>query len=101
MSGIPAWVRPGAKCISLYDFPDARAHGFDAPRAGTIYTVREIDQGPGVYDCIRVMEITNPTCDDGWEPSWVIKRFRPVVTRSQEQDVAIFRPILDQVPVDA
>jgi hypothetical protein len=32
---------------------------------------------------------------------WAVEAFRPLVTRSQEQDLAIFRPILDHVREDA
>lgn len=97
---IPSWVKVGAKCISLYDFHDAQKAGFDAPHRGAIYTVREIDEGPGFYDCIRVVEITNPLCDDGWEPSWVIHRFRPLVSKTEPEDLAVFRRIADLAGVD-
>lgn len=96
MSGIPAWAVRGAKCIFI-DVDGMGDWGDDEPHAATpepnaiLTVVKAVEFDDGVY--VKTAEF--PTV------GIAVECLRPLVTRSQEQDMAIFRPILDQVQVDA
>lgn len=100
-----AWAKPGVKCVCVTDvgFDAALKYGMAIPFAGRTYTIREVrefDFGVGVL----LAEVVNRPAE--WangvsEAAWQIECFRPLVTRTQEQDVAIFMPMLRTEKADA
>lgn len=96
---LPAWAFRGARvvCIKACD---------DGPALRERCVISEvIDDARGPFAPYAYIEGY-----DGWiavseskrkRTGYSVWHFRPLVTRSQEQDMAIFRPILDQVPVEA
>lgn len=96
-----AWAKPGVKCVLVEDnWPAGSFYGTEVlPVVGTAYTVRELVQIQGFLLC-RLVEIRNPTLDyrQGFmECAFDVGRFRPLVVRTQEQDVALFTPYLAPV----
>lgn len=103
MSGsIPSWVRVGAKvvCVNGYGWQKGRTMSWwrfirilliGAPCAGCVYTI----DGTGLGS-----ETENPVIAlrgfDGW---YQVSNFRPLITKSQEQDVGLFVHHLDDVRV--
>lgn len=104
-----AWARPGVKCVCVATSHAALDLGFAAPIVGRVYTIREVLDGPrfsdGVIDHgVRLVEIVNPPARFGTtttEPAWVVAKFRPIITKTQEQDVAMFMQNLTKVGEDA
>lgn len=106
MNGIPAWAVPGAKVVCVDGMPSwnyfkGRPAKYSAlPVLGEIYTISQavwhqwpFRSGVGLH----LLEIQRA----GKVSPYILERFRPLVTRSQEQDVAIFRHHLDGHKVDA
>jgi hypothetical protein len=85
----PSWAVPGARVVVVDNGPTplGNASGLSLNQIVTIKSIR--------FDGCLLIDAGRPRY--GFRPS----RFRPLVTRSHEQDMAIFRPILDQIPVDA
>lgn len=102
MSSIPSWAVRGARvvCIESFIYRNSvqREHAPVLPQKGTAYTIADVDicGSTGVVDLILVEIVTKPF--RGEEIAWDIDHFRPLVTRTQEQDLAIFMPLLDHVP---
>lgn len=92
MSDIPSWARVGAKVVCIADAVAIVGVdlGFPLFKAGDIYTIGgvEVDPDYGVFLWFKGHDSRHSGHIDG---------FRPLITRSQEQDMAIFRPILDQL----
>jgi hypothetical protein len=96
MTGIPAWAALGAKVAALPgngEWRDALDQPTTGPEGGEVCTITEIDAGfDGVF-------IGLAGYGDGL---FDLVRFRPVVPpKALDDDLSIFRPILDQIPVDA
>jgi hypothetical protein len=103
VSGVPAWAVRGAKVVCVAEswggpenHPDVAPPSF-APAKGAELTIAGIDQGAFLFFA-ELPEVYETPLGIG-QVSWPVDAFRPLVTH--EQDMAIFRPILDQVPVDA
>lgn len=91
-----SWARRGARCVCIpgngrsADTAD-RSHKVDGPRKGDQVTVLSVEHEPhGVY-----LEFAEWPC-----LTFRAAAFRPVVERSQEQDVAVFAHHLVQEAVD-
>lgn len=103
--GIPSWARVGAKvvCIKHATNPITLAHPH--PIKDCIYTIRKVVTNDAGSFGLLLREIVLATWTIGsrFEPGFVIEGFRPLVTRSQDQDVAQFRKLLAHQPegVDA
>ena len=90
MTGIPSWARKGAKVVYL-----GRAAPVASPRhhplsKGSVYTVRSALLHPEtgsvglLLDEVRNMLHPRLRLELGYS----VKRFRPLVTRTQEQDIS-------------
>jgi len=100
---IPSWARVGAKVVYIYrgPTPTGRYAQEVRPLAGEIYTVRDvITERDG--DGFRLVEIRNPemlySSHDGChvtETYFAIRSFRPLITRTQADDIELFRPLLN------
>lgn len=108
-----AWAKVGAKCVCIRE-PNAsqRLSGAAYPVKGQVYTVRDVRVvtfGKGAGDvCLLLEEIYNPAQLNAYlgrqsplEPGMPVDAFRPLITRTQEEDLAIFRPLLETVGKDA
>jgi hypothetical protein len=101
---IPSWAKPGAKVVCV----DAEMVTGPSPLCvGGIYTVtfaylckgapRGAFKGP--HPCVVLAEVRNtfsPTRHGGFSAD----RFRPLAFRTQEQDVALFKSLLNPTLVD-
>lgn len=99
MSGIPAWAVPGAKVVCIRTM--TRRNGGPVPVVGQTYVVRHPHVSPFGDAVIGLEEIVDPLANyklaPGLGPFWLVEWFRPLVTRSQEQDIAThFRDLLRQ-----
>lgn len=101
------WAVPGAKVVCVHRKPlwdILIAYGCTLPKERGVYTVREVYSYKGLVG-VRLDEIMNPNIpfrDAGLaEPSFGVKYFRPLVTKTQEQDIEMFRKIVNQEPVTA
>lgn len=95
---IPSWARVGAKVVCV---DDTAILGSLPLSVGSIYTIVGVTVPPkNKHRVGRLLlaDVTNPLTGDG---AFGITRFRPLITKSQEQDVAIFRHLLDTTRADA
>lgn len=105
-----AWVVPGAKCVLVEPNPEwvgpDMPNAVSVPVVGKPYTIRKVGRcfaEPAITleeICNRPMMVEGPP-DVLWEACFALWRFRPLVTRTIEQDVAIFAPWLHDQPVEA
>lgn len=92
-----SWVKPGVKCVCI-DGGSPRSRGFELfgqfPVTGGIHTVDSVflsATDPG-KTLLRLSEL-KVDLRYGWDAA----RFRPLVTRTQEQDLEHFLTILNTV----
>lgn len=85
-----AWARPGVKCVCVDGRP--WLDDFDNPTTGpalnevlTVATHPFLDRG---LVCIRFEEWPGP------EEIFVVESFRPLVRKSQSEDVALIKSLL-------
>lgn len=100
-----AWAVPGTKVICV----DASDLGADLGviKKGATYTIRSVQvqtDFTGKTDlAFRLQEVIRETCrvtgqqDLGFRAN----RFRPLTTRTQSEDVALFRKLLETAGADA
>lgn len=101
-----AWAKPGVKCVcvdaSNWNATDDRNLSWaELPVEGELYVIREVVNFGGLAG-LRLVGINNPLipCVYG-EIAFNVSRFRPLITRSQEDDVALFRKLLVPEGADA
>ncbi len=103
-----AWAKPGVKCLFVgggldkaSDFPLLQGK----PEHGVVYTIRDTKMGTRGH-CkgelvLRLCETSVRPNGEAWEDAWLaVSTFRPLVTRTQEQDVALFTHLLEGKPVE-
>lgn len=95
-----AWAVPGTKVICIWRQPwitrrrvNAAEYGIAVPEYRRIYTIRDVEMFDGGLG-LRFVEIDNRG-RTAREAAFMVERFRPFVTRTIEQDVAIFAPLLN------
>lgn len=96
MDGLSSWVRVGSRVVCVETF-SASPYAETLPVKGEVYTIREV-AWCGLECGVHLREIENPVREymHGWSEAYFsIDGFRPLITRSQEQDVALFAPLLD------
>jgi hypothetical protein len=77
------------------------------PEVGVVYTIREVRTvtiGPNAgQPCLFLEGIFNPVIETlgNKEPGMPISAFRPLISKTQEQDVELFRHLLSPSPIDA
>lgn len=100
-----SWAKVGAKCVCI----DARWESWHSAcplRVGAVYTVVAVGRaapnaGPfaGECDTVTLAEVSNPTSyihGDGF----AVARFRPVITKTQAQDVEMFLRLASPSPLE-
>jgi hypothetical protein len=95
------WAVPGAKCVCIKSAWAPRAFNGEpipdnAPQVGDVLTIRKVIDEPTVSGGAALSFKEQRPQD--W---FAIAGFRPLVTHSQEHDVALFTPILHGQPVGA
>lgn len=95
-----AWAKPGVKCVCV----DAVMQGPSPLERGAVYELASIIPAQpafiGRYRApaanVRLKGVSNPYNSTG---TFAVERFRPLITRTQEQDVAAFHHHLAGAPV--
>lgn len=85
---IPAWARVGAKVVCVDASPDA--HGQMYLRERKTYTI----YASHLSGHLQLIEVPREHEDDAW---YLVSRFRPLITRTQSEDVAQFLSLLDSI----
>lgn len=95
---IPSWAVKGAKvvCVDAEPLDNHTWHPSEAPKAGAVYTVARafIHNGDAI---VHLAELARELVSRklwGPECGYAIERFRPLILRSQEQDMELFHPLL-------
>jgi hypothetical protein len=109
-----SWAKPGVKCVCIRTAPLAlRVAGANYPEVGVVYTVRKVvitSFGPHKGEpSLLLEEVVNtpainprlfPDVHSPLEASMPVDAFRPLITRTQEQDIALFHHLLSPSPAD-
>lgn len=92
------WAKPGVKCVCVDndEHPElvvGRDYTIISSRAP--WVLAQGKYGNKSRFLIEVSGVRN------WDGSvfFAVERFRPLITKTQEQDVALFRHILDGLPI--
>lgn len=108
-----AWAQVGAKVVCINADPYTHRHliegagfkpnliaGFPLVK-GETYTIESVVAHPVLAaTCIRLVEVASRGSSAiGDDPGYIISRFRPLVTKTLEQDLAIFLPLLTDLRV--
>ncbi len=83
-------------CVMQFDWSNAlgNAHeGKPLPVKGQVYTIFEVEENPWVKSqMILILE------EIGTTAGFAIEGFRPIVTKTQEEDVEVFRKLVIGAP---
>lgn len=88
------WARPGVRCVCIDDEPKGAkwATEEEAPLRGCIYTIKDAfidDDGWLTFDLIEIeRDQVSIEFWSGRRIGYAAWRFRPLVTRTQSQDIA-------------
>ena len=99
LGGIPSWAVPGAKVVCTVDYSKKVTADWRGiirvPALHEVLTIREVVFAPTTgRPCLRFVEIVNPIAFSYGERGFNLTHFRQLVTRTEEQDVAVFAPLL-------
>ena len=98
MSSVNTWPSVGMKCVCIKRGPWTVAYGCLPggevfPEYGDVLTIRDVEDGD-----LRFVEIVNPRVRVGnTETTFSVTRFRPLVTKTQAEDIALFLSIANEV----
>lgn len=93
---VPSWAKPGVKCVCVNNdgwYRDGTPFESDV-RLNGVYTIVEVITDSRGHVGISLWG--QPLGE-----YYNVTQFRPLITKSQEQDVALFRHHLDGLPVGA
>lgn len=102
-----SWAKPGVKCVCIAS-PERVEAGRrkrpwgNFPSSGGIYTIRGSVFGSNGQHFILLEEVQNPprlSTVGVVEWGFPVSGFRPLITRTQQQDVELFRSLLTDLPV--
>jgi hypothetical protein len=94
MDSLPSWARPGVKVVCVIPF--TANVGTKAIKKGAQLTISSVESY-GQYTGLRFLELKNDLSktDAGtMERLYVSYAFRPLISKSIEDDLAIFAPLL-------
>jgi hypothetical protein len=97
MSGIPAWAVKGAKVVCIQGGQpgcNGDLYGVGYPKTREVVTIDGVFLRKRDGRCLLTL-IEYPSGNTGG--GWNVANFRPLVTRSQDQDIALFVHHLDSV----
>lgn len=98
-----SWAKPGVKVVCIAP-PSGNRHllPVTGPAVGGVYTIRAVVSGHDKdRDRVGLLleEIHNPKSPTfGVEYGFYIERFRPLITKTQEQDIEMFLRIASKAP---
>ena len=97
-----SWARPGVKVVCV-DGAFSKSSG-DLPVVGRVYTIVWV----GHWDwfntsgtAVHLAEVNRKPDCDGVKNPFGLRRFKPLITRTQSDDVALIKSLLISNPVDA
>lgn len=95
-----SWARPGVKCefLGIPEGVNPDSRFIEIPVVGAVYTIRDVDADSYGEVVVRLREIRNPvvrTQEGMLERAYEAWLFRPLVSKTQEQDVELFRHLLN------
>lgn len=102
MTDIPSWAKVGAKVVCVdASLPNGEFWaGHEQPIVGAIYTISSVGlDRDGVNIGVNFIEIERDELARaiwGWEVGYYLHRFRPLITRTEQQDLALFTPMLER-----
>ena len=91
-----AWAKPGVKCVCISGPHDAIATGTLV--VGRIYEIAERLDHPEHGVLVRLAAVTGPNGETG---KYKVSRFRPLITKTIEQDVQMILSLLTPDEVSA
>ncbi len=101
---IPSWARVGTRVVRV-DAPDPTVGDEHPdrwkPEVGKTYTVRAAAWssffGEPFVLLVEYAEAPKPYCDSSvpYEFGFLLRYFRPLITRTQADDIELFRPLLN------
>lgn len=91
-----SWVKPGAKCVFVDHTPGLNPN--PASRKGDICEILEVDTIQG-HLAVRAREI-NGRWVHGYNEWAKASRFRPLISKTQEQDIEMFLRIASPSPLE-
>lgn len=96
---IPSWARVGASviCVNVECTSGATWFG-EAPTLHAIYQISRVWFDPEGDIVMEFVELKRSRDVELGDIGYYIERFRPLVTRSQEQDVAAIKKLLTDMP---
>lgn len=102
-----AWAVPGMKCVckddSNWNFrnPSNRFRA-NLPVKGQVYTVKDTWIGLNGIPCVSLEELDNSHIPAavGPEPGFRTIRFVPLIIKTQEQDVSMFKSLLNRTSIN-
>ena len=102
-AGWPSWAKVGAKVVCIDGTPDApRSHLSDykssLPVKGQTYTLGAAVDPAYWYRGPRVAVAELPHIQYEYDYGWHLSRFRPLVTKTQAEDVRAFKSMLRDMP---
>jgi hypothetical protein len=101
-ASVPSWARVGAKVVCVDDRPGDGTRWVEGEELvrHRLYTIAAVL--PHLAQ-VQLQEVERASISKrifGYN-GYGVDRFRPLITRSQSEDVAEFRKLLDQIPVGA
>lgn len=96
------WAKPGAKCVwvDISRDPKYRQHNPRPSKSGEIVTIAAVSKRPDCDFTVIIEGWPNPISDFGPDLGWNIYRFRPIITKTQEQDVEMFLRLASPSPLE-
>lgn len=95
-----AWAKPGVKCVCIKG-GQLNSRGMtlvgSMPQVQNVYTITEVRYCSRCGVLLVLAEFPDVGNGNGWEAT----HFRPLITKTQEQDVGLFVHHLDRLEVEA
>lgn len=100
-----SWAKVGAKCVCVDDGPPHHSlpEGFSwgvgvAVRAGKVYEIRSVQTHRLLS--VKTIKLAGVPDRSGIDDGYDLSRFRPLITKTQEQDVSMFKSLLNKTPIN-
>ena len=100
-----SWAKPGVKCVKFrsYTPPEFRHIRFIRSKNPCPLNTPVTITGLSVHEhtgVVTVLLAEHPNIGrKGYDIGWYIGNFRPLITKTQEEDVALFKSLLTGAPM--
>jgi hypothetical protein len=92
------WAKPGVKCVCVDHSDIFNPNLAIVPPMGERHMIKGVlDDYLGRGTTLLIEGYPNVSLRLGHDMGWAIWRFRPLITRTQQQDLAIFTPLLSGI----